>query len=161
MFLISRQIVSLVRCSFAKPVVFPKDVLSVETTTQPLITIEMTFFLLCRNRIYKNQSNCSFQQIPRYFHTAVSTKNYMVVLGGRTSQKEYDDSVLVYRYKCNHWTDLSAGGIGPFGLDTSEFLLLWLRKCCLHPIHCLCRVVGDRTWNSSGNRPNSHVESQW
>ena len=51
------------------------------------------------------------QQSERYFHTAVSTENYMLVLGGRTSVKGYDNSVLAYRYKCNHWTNLSPGGI--------------------------------------------------
>lgn len=52
----------------------------------------------------------SLQPIERYFHAAVATDDYMIVLGGRTSLKDYDSSVLAYRYNCNHWTDLTTEG---------------------------------------------------
>ncbi|KAL5012356.1 hypothetical protein ScPMuIL_010907 [Solemya velum] len=40
---------------------------------------------------------------PHMFHTAVSTEDYMVVIGNRTQYLNYASCLLVYHYKCNFW----------------------------------------------------------
>ncbi|XP_055897034.1 multiple epidermal growth factor-like domains protein 8 [Biomphalaria glabrata] len=39
----------------------------------------------------------------RAFHTAVHMTNFMIVLGGMTSNTGYSSDILVYRYACNTW----------------------------------------------------------
>jgi len=49
---------------------------------------------------------------PRYFHAAVSTEFYMIVIGGRSNDSNIiTHSNYAYIYKCNKWISLEMDGI--------------------------------------------------
>lgn len=52
--------------------------------------------------------------IPRYFHSAVTTDSYMLVIGGRSNETNNNliRDILVYVYKCNRWESLEIDSIG-------------------------------------------------
>ena len=63
----------------------------------------------CRQRHVQNDVfNVLCQPSARFFHGAVSTDQYMVVLGGRTLDGSIDTSVFIYRFACNHWTNITS-----------------------------------------------------
>lgn len=43
----------------------------------------------------------------RYFHSAVTTDQYMIVYGGRTHPYNQSDVLNAYVYQCNQWIRLS------------------------------------------------------
>ncbi|XP_055855625.1 multiple epidermal growth factor-like domains protein 8 [Episyrphus balteatus] len=43
----------------------------------------------------------------RYFHSAVTTENYMIVYGGRTKPYNASDVLVAYIYDCNQWVRLT------------------------------------------------------
>ncbi|KAK3860683.1 hypothetical protein Pcinc_033276 [Petrolisthes cinctipes] len=46
---------------------------------------------------------------PRTFHAAITTKDYMVILGGDIrDHRKIDQGLLVYSYKCNMWIPLNS-----------------------------------------------------
>jgi hypothetical protein len=49
-----------------------------------------------------------FQPQPRFFHTSLTTEDFLLVMGGRTMDSAYDDSALIYRYQCNQWINLKS-----------------------------------------------------
>ncbi|XP_078593005.1 multiple epidermal growth factor-like domains protein 8 [Branchiostoma floridae x Branchiostoma japonicum] len=49
----------------------------------------------------------NIRPLPRYFHAAVHLGESMLVLGGRTDTISFTNDILVYRYECNTWLDLS------------------------------------------------------
>ncbi|XP_022097491.1 multiple epidermal growth factor-like domains protein 8 [Acanthaster planci] len=52
------------------------------------------------------------QPLPHIFHAAVTTTNYMVVLGGGTPTQNISNTLMAYHYLCNHWIDLSDFVVG-------------------------------------------------
>jgi len=51
-----------------------------------------------------------FQPKERFLHSAVGMSDYMVVMGGGTSEADFDSSVWAYKYNCNQWSNVSPGG---------------------------------------------------
>lgn len=43
----------------------------------------------------------------RFLHSAVTTDNYMIVYGGRTTPQNSSDLLVAYVYKCNQWIRLT------------------------------------------------------
>lgn len=43
----------------------------------------------------------------RYFHSAVTTDQYMIIYGGRTYPYNYSDALNAYVYQCNQWIRLT------------------------------------------------------
>uniref|UniRef100_A0A0L8GCI5 EGF-like domain-containing protein n=1 Tax=Octopus bimaculoides TaxID=37653 RepID=A0A0L8GCI5_OCTBM len=44
---------------------------------------------------------------PRMFHVAVNTRNYMLLIGGRTIDRSPIKDILLYHFKCNTWQNIS------------------------------------------------------
>ncbi|XP_060517960.1 multiple epidermal growth factor-like domains protein 8 isoform X2 [Cylas formicarius] len=58
---------------------------------------------------------------PRFFHTAVTTDHYMLVLGGRIYPWNITDTLYVFSYSCNQWINLMTEAvekIGPYPRQT-------------------------------------------
>lgn len=101
-----------------------------------------------------NYRNFSFtllnvlQPLGRYFHSAVSTKNYMLVMGGRTNpdlmgkltehardnvKNERNITMMAYDYTCNLWIAITSPGQGwkcYYFFWTSTVLFTILEKSC-------------------------------
>jgi hypothetical protein len=48
------------------------------------------------------------QPTARYFHGSVSTDQYMVTMGGYNADGGMETSIFIYRYACNHWTNITS-----------------------------------------------------
>ncbi|KAJ8956844.1 hypothetical protein NQ318_014258 [Aromia moschata] len=54
---------------------------------------------------------------PRFFHSSVTTDNYMLVFGGRIYPWNISDTLYAFSYNCNQWLNLMSEAIekvGPF-----------------------------------------------
>jgi len=45
----------------------------------------------------------SFQPLSRFFHAAALMKDTMVIVGGRTGEEDYSNTVSLYQINCNTW----------------------------------------------------------
>ncbi|XP_038062576.1 multiple epidermal growth factor-like domains protein 8 [Patiria miniata] len=52
------------------------------------------------------------QPLPHIFHAAVTTSNYMVVIGGGTPTQNISNTLMAYHYDCNQWVDLNDFVVG-------------------------------------------------
>lgn len=43
------------------------------------------------------------QPLSRFFHSAALIKDTMVIVGGRTEEEDYSNSVSLYQINCNTW----------------------------------------------------------
>ncbi|XP_076271195.1 multiple EGF like domains 8 isoform X2 [Rhynchophorus ferrugineus] len=58
---------------------------------------------------------------PRFFHSAVTTDHYMLILGGRIYPWNISDTLYAFSYNCNQWINLmteSVEKIGPYPKQT-------------------------------------------
>lgn len=58
---------------------------------------------------------------PRFFHSAVTTEDYMMVMGGKIYPWNTTDTLYAYSYNCNRWMNLMSSDIekiGPFPTQT-------------------------------------------
>ncbi|CAH0556746.1 unnamed protein product [Brassicogethes aeneus] len=58
---------------------------------------------------------------PRAFHSAVTTDEYMLIMGGRLYPWNISDTLYAYSYSCNQWINLmgeNVDKIGPFPVQT-------------------------------------------
>ncbi|KAJ8978062.1 hypothetical protein NQ317_015869 [Molorchus minor] len=65
----------------------------------------------------RNNSSEGREPQPRFFHSSVTTDNYMIVLGGRTYPWNITDTFYAYSYNCHQWINLVSEAIekvGPF-----------------------------------------------
>uniref|UniRef100_A0A6P7FBW0 Multiple epidermal growth factor-like domains protein 8 n=1 Tax=Diabrotica virgifera virgifera TaxID=50390 RepID=A0A6P7FBW0_DIAVI len=54
---------------------------------------------------------------PRYFHSAITTEDYMIIMGGKIYPWNITDTLYAYSYNCNRWMNLMSNDIekiGPF-----------------------------------------------
>nr|XP_023015346.1 multiple epidermal growth factor-like domains protein 8 [Leptinotarsa decemlineata] len=52
---------------------------------------------------------------PRYFHSAVTTDDYMMLFGGRMYPWNITDTLYVYSYNCNKWMNLMSDAVEKVG----------------------------------------------
>ncbi|RZC40710.1 Kelch 3 domain containing protein [Asbolus verrucosus] len=58
---------------------------------------------------------------PRFFHSAVTTDNYMFIMGGRIFPWNISDTLYAYSYNCNQWINLMSEAlekVGPLPIQT-------------------------------------------
>ncbi|XP_001814936.2 multiple epidermal growth factor-like domains protein 8 [Tribolium castaneum] len=58
---------------------------------------------------------------PRFFHSAVTTDNFMFVMGGRIFPWNISDTLYAYSYNCNRWINLMSEAlekVGPLPIQT-------------------------------------------
>jgi hypothetical protein len=58
---------------------------------------------------------------PRFFHSAVTTDNFMFIMGGRIYPWNISDTLYAYSYNCNRWINLMSEAlekVGPLPIQT-------------------------------------------
>ena len=56
----------------------------------------------------KINQNSASRPAPRAFHTAVTTRDYLLIIGGHIEEKrDLQQTLMVYSYKCNMWIPLN------------------------------------------------------
>lgn len=48
-------------------------------------------------------NHLSLQPLSRFFHAAALVKDTMVIVGGRTGEEDYSNTVSLYQINCNTW----------------------------------------------------------
>ncbi|XP_062321572.1 multiple epidermal growth factor-like domains protein 8 [Osmerus eperlanus] len=61
----------------------------------------------------------------RYFHTAALMKDTMVVVGGRTEDEDYSNSVSLYQINCNTWIQPASAAGEPINRSVSLAMAAW------------------------------------